>query len=220
MPAETCLSQRRSTHIQIFDVFYRGHDPIAHARRARCPAPVGYIFIECVIVIVIAMIGTVGSDSVPSGPTLVGCMIPKSCLNCAFVFFFCLLMFGFVTVLAPVCTNEHRSRLAWHILFANSKDMATPTPRGSASSGDSENDFCVGETFGRSLRRQRVALDHLLPEWARSSWRSSRGSRRGTPCRRARKSVQRRSSSRSSRRMTSKAWTSAPRHQATRRPAT
>ena len=46
---ETCLSQQRSTHIQISDVFSRGHDPIDHARRARCLAHVRYIFIECVI---------------------------------------------------------------------------------------------------------------------------------------------------------------------------
>ena len=52
---ETYLSQQRSTHIQISDVFSRGHDPIAHARRA-IPAHVGYIFIECVIVIVIVIV--------------------------------------------------------------------------------------------------------------------------------------------------------------------
>ena len=33
--------------------FSEGLDPIADARRARCPAHVGYIFIECVIIIVL-----------------------------------------------------------------------------------------------------------------------------------------------------------------------
>ena len=38
---ETQLSQQRSIHNQISNVFSRGHDPIAHARRARCLAHVG-----------------------------------------------------------------------------------------------------------------------------------------------------------------------------------
>ena len=52
---ETQLSQQRSIHNQISDGFSRGHDPIAHARRARCLKLVK-LFIECVIVIVIVMI--------------------------------------------------------------------------------------------------------------------------------------------------------------------
>merc|ERR1712136_142860 len=49
---ETSLSQQRSTPVQISDAFSRGRDPIAHARRHRCPAHVGSIFDEFVIVIV------------------------------------------------------------------------------------------------------------------------------------------------------------------------
>ena len=43
---ETPLSQQRSTPT----LFRGGHDPIAHARSARCPAHVGSILNECVIV--------------------------------------------------------------------------------------------------------------------------------------------------------------------------
>ena len=50
---ETSLSQQRSTPIQISDALPRGHDPIAHARRARYLAHVRSIFNECAIVIVI-----------------------------------------------------------------------------------------------------------------------------------------------------------------------
>ena len=53
MLPETELGQQRSTRVQISDVFSRCHDPIAHARRARCLAHVGHIFTESVIVIVI-----------------------------------------------------------------------------------------------------------------------------------------------------------------------
>ena len=52
---ETYLSQHRSTHIQISDVISRGHDPIAHAGRARYQAPVRNTFIECVVVVVIVV---------------------------------------------------------------------------------------------------------------------------------------------------------------------
>ena len=62
---ETSLSQQRSTPIQIFDAFSRGHDPTAHARRARCLAHVGSIFNECVIVIVIVF-----------PPSLIHCLHP------------------------------------------------------------------------------------------------------------------------------------------------
>ena len=48
---ETSLGELRSTS-QISDAFSRGHDPIAHARRATSLAHVGSIFNECVTVIV------------------------------------------------------------------------------------------------------------------------------------------------------------------------
>lgn len=38
------MSQQRSSFIQIFDVFSRGHDSITHARRASCLAHVGSLF--------------------------------------------------------------------------------------------------------------------------------------------------------------------------------
>ena len=41
------LSQQRSTLNQIFDALWRGHNPITHARRARCLAYVGSIFNGC-----------------------------------------------------------------------------------------------------------------------------------------------------------------------------
>ena len=35
---ETQMSQKRSIHNQISDVFSSSHDPVDHARRPRCPA--------------------------------------------------------------------------------------------------------------------------------------------------------------------------------------
>ena len=48
----SCYSEQRSTPVQISGAFSRVHDPIAHARRARCLAHVGSIVNECVIVII------------------------------------------------------------------------------------------------------------------------------------------------------------------------
>ena len=56
--AESNLSPR-STPVQISDAFSKGHKPIAHAHRGRCPARVGSFFIECVIFIVIVLLGRV-----------------------------------------------------------------------------------------------------------------------------------------------------------------
>ena len=48
---KTSLSQQLSAPNQVSGVFSRSRDLIAHACRARCPAHVGSIFNECVVVI-------------------------------------------------------------------------------------------------------------------------------------------------------------------------
>ena len=42
---EGYLSEQSSTLIPNSDVFSRGHDPVAHACRAECPAHVGYVIV-------------------------------------------------------------------------------------------------------------------------------------------------------------------------------
>ena len=52
----TPLTQQRTTPNQMSDVSSRGHDPIAHGRRARCLAHDGFLFNECVVVSVTVIV--------------------------------------------------------------------------------------------------------------------------------------------------------------------